>query len=234
MRRPQIDPKTLRKHSRIVEKLQAPAMVVGPREQTDYGFFVEGSKTKAFETKFFTVMPQCMTPTWEHAKKTRVYRVVSGVGKYQVWGSDPEKTVGPLLSEKMLTYGDEVVVEPGTIHRISAGPNKLEMYVTQDSKYESSLTEVLPAEVVANVSNEDLAPITAVDKENKVTLGVDRTMRRSRAAEQLAEARSGRPTNNGVPRAQRGANSQEFFRQAAGDAGVNARPVMNFDHEGAG
>ena len=50
MRRPQIDPKALRTHSQIVEKSQTPPMVVGPRNQTDYGFFVEGSKTRAFPT----------------------------------------------------------------------------------------------------------------------------------------------------------------------------------------
>lgn len=232
--RPQVDPKTLRKHSRIVEKLQAPAMVVGPREQTDYGFFVEGSKTKAFETKFLTVMPQCMTPTWKHDKKTRVYRVISGTGIYQTFEKPAEEgQIVGAMTEKMLVNGDEIVVSGDTIHRITAGPAKLEVYVTQDSKYEASLTEVLAAEVVANVPVTDLATLSREDKENKVTLGTDRSMRRSRAAEQLAETRSGRPSN-GQPRAQRGANSQEFFRQAPGDAGVNARPVMNFDHEGAG
>lgn len=230
MRRPQIDPKALRTHSQIVEKSQTPPMVVGSRNQTDYGFFVEGSKTKAFETQFLTVMPRCMTPTWKHNKKTRVYRVVSGVGSYQVFtdASDEGKTVGT-MTEKMLTYGDEIVVSADTIHRITAGPAKLEMYVTQDSKYESSLAEVLPAEVVAHVPESDLTSLSRADKESKITFGMDRTMRSSRAAEQIAANRQERGA-----RAPAGRTSSDFFHKAPGDAGINAKPVMNFDSEGAG
>lgn len=216
-----------------MEKQATPPMVVGPREQTDFGYMVDGSTTKNFETKFFTVMPQCMTPAWQHEKKTRAYRVIAGVGKYQVWGFNAEGAL-TMTSEKIVTHGDEVVVAPGTIHRITAGPAKLEMYVTQDSKYDASLKESMPAEVVANVSAEDLTPVTAVDKETKVTLGVDRSTRSSRAREQLEAQRSGRPSANPVPRSQRGQSSNEFFRTSAGDAGINARPVMNFDSEGAG
>jgi len=236
MRRPQqIDPKTLRKHSRIMEKLQAPPMVVGPREQTDYGYFVEGSKTKSFETKFLTVMPQCMTPTWKHEKKTRVYRVVSGVGIYQTFDKPEEgQTVVGKMNERHLTHGDEVVVSSDTTHRITAGPGKLELYVTQDSKYESSLQEVMPAEVVAQVSAAELTPLTEADKQNKVTFGVDRSMRRNRVAQQIAEERASRPAAPTVPRSQRGQSSHEFFRTDAGGAGINVKPVMNFDAEGAG
>lgn len=220
-----------------MEQHTAPPMVVGPREQTDFGYMVDGSTTKHFETKFFTVMPQCMTPAWLHPKKTRAYRVVAGTGKYQVWELlDGDVLSAQPVSEKMITHGDEIVVEPGTTHRIVAGPSKLEMYVTQDSKYQSSMQEKMPAEVIATVSEADLTPVTTAEKETQtqVTLGVDRSMRRSRAAQQLAEQRSGRPQPNSVPRAQRGQDSSSFFRTAAGDAGINARPVMNFDAEGAG
>lgn len=230
-RQQQIDPKTLRKHSRIVEKLQAPTMVVGPREQTDYGFFVDGSKTKAFETKFFTVMPHCMTPTWKHEKKTRVYRVVAGTGVYQEFAPHEEKIVGQ-MTEKALTHGDEIVVAANTTHRITSGPNKLEMYVTQDSKYEASLEEVLPAEVVAQIDASDLAPLTEADKQSKV--GIDRSSRRARVADQIAAERASRPLAPTVPRSQRGQASRDFFSTEAGGAGVNVRPVMNFDSEGAG
>lgn len=222
-----IDPKTLRKHSQIVEAATAPIPVVGDREQTDYGFFVAGHKGKTFETKFLTIMPSCLTPIWSHPKKTRVIRVVAGAGIYQAFSVDAEGN-NTISDQKMLTTGDEMAIEPGVIHRLTAGPNKLEFYVVQDVKYESSLVEVAPAETVAQVAPEDLEGVSAIDKENKMTMGFDRSLRRSRAQAQIEASRAGRAN------APRGSKGQDFFQSSAASAGVNARPVTNFDTDGAG
>ena len=224
MRRPQIDPKTLRKHSRIVEKRQEPTVVAGDRIQTDFGFYIDGHKSKAFETKFMLLMPSAMTPKWLHEKKSRVLRVVGGVGHVQTFVEDGTTTVRPV------TIGDEVVLEAGTTYRIASSPAKLEFYVIQDAKYESSLQELEPASV-ATVTAEDLQSISVADKAHQTTLTMgmaDRTQRRSRAREQLEAQRRGNSAEHRV----RGPDEGNFFRNES--AGINPKPVMNFDPDGAG
>lgn len=81
-KRKQIDPKTLRKHSRIVQDRSDPLLVVGARNQTDYGYTIPGMLHKSFETFHMAVAAGSTTPVWRHAKKVRVYRVVVGTGHY--------------------------------------------------------------------------------------------------------------------------------------------------------
>ena len=228
MRRPQIDPKTLRKHSRIVEKRQDPVLVAGDREQTDYGYFIDGHKNKAFETRYMCIMPNAMTPKWQHEKKTRVLRVVGGVGHYETYDETGATTVKPM------TFGDEVVIEPGTIYRIRSSPAKLDFFVTQDAKYDSALKELSPAETVATVSAEEMQSITQEDKthQTRVVLTTDRSMRSSRAREQIAASRGQNPAAHSGQRA--GTSEEEFFRNNGSSAGLNAMPVAHFDPDGAG
>jgi hypothetical protein len=231
MRRPQIDPKTLRKHSRIVEKRQDPVVVAGPREQTDYGFFIDGHKSKSFETKFAQIMPSCMTPKWLHEKKTRVLRVIGGVGHYETYAEDDTVTTKPIVA------GDEVVIEPGTTYRIKSSPAKLEFYIIQDAKYEASLKELAPAETIAQVSVDDLQSVTPEDKTHQqaVVLGTDRSLRRNRAREQMALQRGQNP-GAGQPRlpGQRAPQSEDSFFRSSAAGGINEMPVGSFDPDGAG
>jgi len=224
-RRQQIDPKKLRKHSQIIEQRSDPVMVVGEREQTDYGFFIDGHKGKSFETKFILIMPSCMTPTWLHEKKSRVVRIVGGIGQYQTFAEDGTVTTKPV------TVGDEIVIEPGTTYRIVSSPSKLECYVTQDSKYEASLKEIAPAEVVANVSPDDLTGISAADKAHRITMGTDRSSRRNRAREQIAAQRGEAPIRS---RQRRMYQSEESFFNSTAAGDINVMPVMDFDPDGAG
>ncbi len=239
MRRPQIDPKTLRKHSRIIEKRQDPVVVAGDREQTDYGFFIDGHKGKSFETKFVQIMPSCMTPKWRHDKKTRVLRVISGVGHYETFQAVEGDGVSEQVTAeiKPITVGDEVVVAPGTTYRIKSSPSKLEFYITQDAKYEASLEELAPAETVAQVTADDLQSITPEDKTHQqaVVLGTDRSLRRNRAREQIAAQRGQQP-GAGQPRlpGQRAPQSEDTFFRASAAGGINEMPVANFDPDGAG
>lgn len=226
MRRPQVDPKTFRKHSRIVEKRQDQVVVAGDRIQTDFGFFIDGHKGKTFETKFMLIMPSSMTPKWLHDKKTRVIKVIGGVGHFQTFTKDGT------VSTRPVTIGDEVTIEAGTTYRITSSPAKLEFYVIQDPKYESSLQELEPAETVAVVTPEDLESISVEDKAHQtaVVMGVNRSVRSNRAREQLAAQRGGRPTEARP----RGTHEDTFFSQAPAAAGVNAMPVLAFDPDGAG
>lgn len=229
-RKQQIDPKTLRKHSRIVEKRQDPVVVAGDREQTDFGYFIDGYKGKLFETKFVCIMPSSMTPKWQHEKKTRVLRVIGGVGHYETFAESGETAVRPI------TFGDEVVIEPGTTYRIRSSPAKLEFFITQDSKYEATLKELEPAESVAQVPPEELQSIAPQDKlhQQAVVLNLNsrRANRNALAREQIAAMRGEAAAAD--RRGPRSSQSEEtFFRNGAGE-GLNAMPVANFDPDGAG
>lgn len=226
--RQQIDPKTLRKHSRIVEKRQDPVVVAGDKAQTDFGYTIDGYKGKLFETKFVCIMPSSMTPKWQHEKKTRVLRVVGGVGHYETFTEAGETTVRPV------TFGDEVVIEPGTTYRIRSSPSKLEFFVTQESKYESTLKELAPAESVAQVPAEELQSVTQEDKTHQqaVVMNIRRASRNNLAREQIASMRGQASVE--ARRGPRSSQSEEtFFRNGAGE-GLNAMPVANFDPDGAG
>lgn len=223
-KRPQIDPKKLRKHSHIVASKQDPFLVVGDRVQTDFGITVSGAANKAFETQYMVVVPNSMTPTWKHAKKVRVYRVISGSGYYQE--SDDAGTV----TTKPLSAGDEVIAEPGKSHRLTSGVIKLELYVTQEAKYEANLEEVAPVEKIADVDASELHSLTAHDKFLTVGEPVGRR-RNSRAAEQIAAQRGDAVALNRIN--QKLEKSENFFRNGA-SAGINAMPVMDFSEEGAG
>lgn len=229
MRRPDINPNTLRKHSRIIEKRQDPVMVAGNRDQTDFGYSIDGHKGKAFETKYVCIMPNSMTPKWQHEKKTRVIRVVGGVGHYETYAEDGTVKIKPM------TFGDEVVIEPGTIYRIRSSPAKLEFFISQDAKYDSALKELAPAERVADVPQDELQSITQEDKTHQTSVVLsapDRSQRRNRAREQLA-AQRGQTLNENRSTGRPPTSEDDFFRNGAGDS-FNAMPVAHFDPDGAG
>lgn len=220
-KRPQIDPKSLRKHSHIVADKQDPLLVIGTREQTDYGYVVPGVTSKAFETLYMAVVPNSTTAIWRHAKKVRVFRVVAGSGYYQEFQDNQAVVTKPLAA------GDEFVAEANVAHRLTSGVIKLELYLTQEAKYAANLEEVSPAEVIADVAMSDLLTVTHVDR--KFTLGQSsRRDRSSRAAEQIAELR-GQP----IRRSNSADRTDAFLRNSA-STGVNAMPVMDFSQEGAG
>lgn len=224
-KRPQIDPTKIRKHSHILAEKQDPFLVVGDRTQTDYGFSVTGVTHKSFETFHMVLMPNTVTPTWLHQKKARVYRVVSGSGYYQQPNSDGSVVTRPLAP------GDEVLVGAGSSHRLTSGVLRLELYVTQDSKYSANLEETAPAETVATVEEADLRSLSHADKIAMIGMpdvGVSRRSRSRRAAEQIAAMRGDRTVERPSGHA-----SDTFLRSTA-STGVNAQPVFDFSEEGAG
>lgn len=220
-KRKQIDPKTLRKHSRIVNERAESMLVVGERNQTDFGFEIPGHKSKGFETLFMTMMPSATTPTWKHAKKTRVFRVVSGAGHHQKYINDVE------CETNSISAGDEIVAEPGDIHRITA-TTKLELFVVQDSKYTASLEEVAPAEQLADVPASELIGISAEEKLIRSN-GTSFRRSRSKAVEQTRRAR-GEAESFVASRAALG--EEKLLR--GGDGGINAMPILDLSEEGAG
>lgn len=225
-KRQQIDPKTLRKHSRIVNERAESLLVVGERNQTDFGYEVSGYSAKSFETLYFALMPNATTPTWRHAKKTRVYRVASGVGHYQkIVGEDDDGQVE--VDTRPLSAGDEVVVEPGDAHRITA-TTKLELYVTQDSKYAAHLEEVAPAEQLVEVPSNELVSLSAEDKMLR-TGGMTQRRTRSKAVEQMRMLRG---ESQAFVESRKTLHEETVLR--GGDGGVNAMPVLDLSEEGAG
>lgn len=222
-KRRQLDPKLIKKHSQIVRDRSEPLLVVGDRTRTDYGYTIPGVFHKSFET-LHMVIAGTTTPLWEHPKKLRVYRVVAGTGHFQEHVKGEEDCTN--VETKALSPGDEVVAEPGRPHRLVAD-SKLDLYVTQDYKYEANLVEVMPVERIAEVSNADLQSLSS---ENKMSIRDGTFLRRGRtkAVEQIAAMRgeaSARPSEV--------ANSDNFFRNDAGKP-VNVMPVLNFSEDGAG
>ena len=228
MRR-QIDPKTLRKHSRLIEKQQDPVLVAGDRDQTDYGYVIEGHKSKSFETKYVCIMPHGVTPKWQHEKKTRVLRVVGGVGHYETFADNGE------IAVRALTFGDEIVIAPRTVYRIRSSATKLEFFVTQDAKYEAALKELAPAEAVVPVPAAELQSLSQEDKTHRtnIVLTTDRSMRRNRAREQLQMQRAQLTKPESQPGQRPSTPEDTFFRNGAAQ-NFNAMPVASFDPDGAG
>lgn len=222
-RRPQIDPNKIRKHSHIIADKQDPFLVVGDRDQTDFGFTVAGTSNKAFETFFMVIVPNTKTPEWVHHKKTRVFRVTGGSGHYQFL--EDEKLV-----LRPISAGDEIAVLPGQAYSFSAGAVRLELYVTQDAKYSMHLEELAPVESPAIVAEHDLRSVLSADKliSNQ---GMPPRSRNKRAAEQILITRGRQATDT---RSSRTAERGEQFLRNAASAGVNASPAMEFSEEGAG
>lgn len=223
-KRPQIDPTKIRKHSHIVAEKQDPLLVVGDRVQTDFGYTVSGVTSKSFETQYMAVMPNSTTPSWLHEKKTRVYRIASGSGYYQKLNSEEQIT-------RPLSAGDEIVAEPGHIHRITASAVKLEMYLTQEAKYEANLQEVESVTTPAMVPEHELTSITAADKRLTFADRPQRRGRSHRAAQQIALQRGERGV---VDRESQNLEKQDKFLRNGASAGINAMPLMDFSDEGAG
>ncbi|NJL53698.1 hypothetical protein HC928_00235 [bacterium] len=226
-KRPQIDPKTLRKHSSIVEKTTETILVVGDRTQTDFGFEISGHTGKNFETLYMALLKGATTPVWQHEKKTRSFRVLSGSGYFEKYDSVDEAPVDP----RPVFAGDEFVAEPGDIYRITCNSTKMELYVTQDSKYVANLKELRSVEQIASVMPEDLMAVSDYEKYLRVNgEALPRRSRSSRAVQQIAEMRGDRKVIDSVERDK--ARTDDFFRSEAG--GINEMPIMHFSEEGAG
>jgi hypothetical protein len=110
------------------------------------------------------------------------------------------------------------------------------LLVCQDSKYNSSLKEIAPAEKVATIKPEELRPLTSAERDMQVAQAAPRApdvSRNERARNAMAAMRGGSQAQAAnAQREQAAAASDNFFRNSG--AGVNAKPITFFDDAGAG
>jgi mannose-6-phosphate isomerase-like protein (cupin superfamily) len=199
-RQREINPLKIRKHSDIVAKNQEILPILGDRIRTDYGFYIAGFSNKAFETKFITVVAGSATPSWKHDKKVRTFRVVTGGGQVVVETG--------LISEIVpLSPGTEFVAQAGMTYQIIAA-SYLELFVTQEYRYEANLQEVAPGVLPAKFPDGILLPPNSAAPSRR-----DRSQ--SRAREQSL-AIAGQATGRTVDYSQ--AHTGEQY-------GINAKPI---------
>lgn len=224
--RPKIDPQKIRKHSDIVSEKKETLLILGDRTQTDFGYVILGVTNKFFETSYMAMAPLGTTPVWLHAKKARAYRVAAGFGYYQEFD---EELV--MVKSQRLEPGDEVLAAPGTAHRVTSGPVKLELYVTQEGKYSANLEELKPVETPATVPAGDLQSVTRESILASAPRSIPGHRRSARVAAQIAAQRGGvAAAAQANIASNKVAKVDSFFRNA--DSGVNASPIMDFSDEG--
>lgn len=222
-RRRQVNPRTIKKRSDVVRLQEQEAsksfLIKGKREETNTGYKVVGFTGK-FETYFEFMLPKTSTNVYSHPAKTRTYRVLTGGGalmKLKDVKVGEETKVE--TSVQKLSAGDEVVVEPGTSFRLLATDFGLEMFVTQEEKYDSRLKKIADTEVMVEAPSDLLDPPSEeeVEKATEAAQGI-RARRGSKAAQQQSAQK---PTQGGAAAAE----PLERMPEAA-SVGVNARPTM--------
>jgi quercetin dioxygenase-like cupin family protein len=203
-----------------VQKHENPVAVVGNRERTDYGYKVAGHESKHFETFFAVIVQGGSTPTWKHATKTRVCRVLNG-RVFAIFASEVE---GVEDTTKVFQPGDEIVCAAGKPYWLSALSEEVRLSVVQDSKYEARLEVVAPSTSTVEVTEEMLAPLEKEEQENGF-VAPPRDRRPSKAAQQIAIQR-GQATD---------LSTRVVEAPRSAYQGINAKPTMGrFSDEDAG
>ena len=215
-----MDPKKLIKRTSFNERIDYKTKVIGNRQQTDYGFVVQGYKHKNFETQYIYIAADGATPAWLHPKKVRTVRVLTGIGRYDTINED-----GAILESKPLAPGDEVVFLP-TISYVLYATTALELFVTQEFKYEVNLQETKAVSKVVGVPSDYLIPITQSDKHLSVELELGAS--RSRSSRSLLKAQIEQLRGKESP------NAPESVVEGRSTNTINIRPTTVFSDEDAG
>lgn len=135
-RRPQINPRTIKKSSQISQSRDENAVLsLGEREFTDIGYKIPGFSGAAFETFVECLASGAATAKMVHKAKDRLVRVLSGILTVQVGDSTVKATPGT-----------EIAIEAGKEFRLSnTATMPTEYMVVQASKYSARLEELEPA-----------------------------------------------------------------------------------------
>lgn len=160
--RKQVDPKTLRKRSKMKQHQSLEGQVLSgwaqDRIPTPTGF-----RSKGFENKIFSVFREIMAPgsvsaKLKHDKKAKFILVLSGTGAIHVTDENDK----PKYSR--LSPGDELVINPGDTYQLfTTAKSHLEFQIAQESKYEANLQTLEAAQALDIPA--DLGHNTAVEEE---------------------------------------------------------------------
>ena len=226
-RRPQIDPKTLKKRSQIAQRKTPSVVVTGEKEATSTGFRILGHSGKVIETYYETLLAGTASDTVVHHKKDRIVRILAGIGFVVLSvGSDDPVT-------RKVYAGDELVFKAGTTHRlVTTSDQGLELHVSQEAKYDHRMEVVAKSDATKEVSEGMLQPSVR----DETVRGIQ-PRRGSKARMQQAIKSGGRVPSGQVF----DSSGQPVAPREAADgiatavSGLNARPSMGrFDEAGAG
>jgi hypothetical protein len=150
-KRPQVNPKELRKSSDIRRERHASIVVAGKRKATKSGYRIPGAQCKDYETYFEHIVEKQSTDRVMHPKKTRTIRVIGGQGFASIEKAGFER------KSIVLIPGDELTVEAGISYQLlTTSRYFLEVFVTQSAKYEANLQVVEESTTEALMEDIDL------------------------------------------------------------------------------
>jgi len=221
-RRRTIDPKTLRKSSQFRSKHTDIYKPVGKRVATETGWRTEGFSNKYFETYFEEFIAGTASALFMHDKKTKHLRIMTGSGFVVTKKDDDTNT-------RRVSAGEEVILPHGVSYRIvTAAQDYLNMFVTQDGKYESRLQVVEECDAPATEISKNL--LKEVTNEDLVAAKVTPRRGTSKAVEQQAKLERSRKVEG-----TRTAKVAPEPGLGAVKGSVNLRPSMGaFSKDGAG
>lgn len=173
-----VDARTIRKVSRLYAENAVTDTLPSESQPTDSGFIAAGIETTNFNMYVKVIAASCSEPTVKHAKKTRIFRVLSGEGII-VYKEENKKAV-----TQILLRGQQFECKPEMVYTIgSTGNSHLELLVVEDSKYEARL------EIIAKVENPDVeSPNFSTDSlEKGLTPNEDTKRRYSEKAKEIQQ-----------------------------------------------
>ncbi len=167
--------------------------VLGPREETVTGYKADANNTASFETYVECLAPGASTPTYLHASKERMVRVLNGV-------LTMSKAIDNTSFEVNMNRGATAIAEAHIMYRFSnmtASP--VEYLVIQAPKYEARL-EVKDPAIAVNVNGDLLiahVPVAGRSHASKASKQL-KTQRRAAGKETDAPTVSGRIAVEGI------------------------------------
>ena len=182
-KRPQINPRTLKKASRVRAQRAQSVGVPGPRTPSKNGYRVTGTTCSDYETFFEHFEEGQTSDRWIHATKTRTYRGLNGQGFILLRKGGAAKSV-------VLVAGTEVTIEPGISFSLVTLKNKiLDVLVSQSAGYEADLETLEESDTTADMSRSQLEAVSSADHVvNSVALPPQRRGRSKAREQQLALA----------------------------------------------
>lgn len=201
-KREAIDVRNIRRgHAARMAKGELVAVQVLPEgcTETEFGWRLPIASTKTYECFVEHFAPSITTSTFSSKGKSRSVYVTEGT-LFVVHAAGEVQEVGT---------GTSITLEPGSEYAFSTGPTPCRVMITQDAKYTWGLKKDLKR-LKVNKATMFKSPGTRTGSRNKKTI-------------QALEAKRGMKKES----SQGSVNIEDFVRP--GDAGVNAKPITNFD-----
>lgn len=221
-KRPRVNPRTIKKHSNIVNRVDTEVKVTGVREPTTTGYRAQGTVAPDYETFFEVMVRDTISSKVVHPLKTRSIRVLGGEAVAVLYKDDQVRQV-------FLVPGDEIALAPGIAYQVATKSGTgVEFFVSQSAGYDADLVEIEATSTVVSMSPEDLMEVTREEVlEDYIHNHMAQPRRRGESKAALQQAKIAKIKGQVV--------SAPTPMGAVRTEGLNARPSMgSFDPNMAG